>query len=273
MDGKADPLWFKFASAAAAACTAEFFTIPFDTAKVRLQIQGEGVGAGAKDGMFKSLVKLSKEEGVAKLWKGLSPALQRQLINATLRIGLYQPIRDFYCGKDYKGEPPMLKKIAAGLTSGAIGITCACPTDLVKVRMQGGNSVYKNTREAYVDIVRKDGVLGLWKGYIPNLVRNSIVCCCELAGYDEAKELLLSTKYFKDNLTTHICSAAIAALLAVVFGSPVDVVKTRVMNARGQDGYGAFYKGFWPNYIRLGSWNILMFVVLEQIKHQYHKLH
>lgn len=32
----------------------------------------------------------------------------------------------------------------------------------------------------------------------------------------------------------------------------------------------AFYKGFWPNYIRIGSWNIAMFVVLEQIKKFYH---
>ena len=53
----------------------------------------------------------------------------------------------------------------------------------------GGRGVYKNTREAYTDIIRKDGVLGLWRGYIPNLIRNSIVCSCELAGYDQSKEV------------------------------------------------------------------------------------
>lgn len=33
-----------------------------------------------------------------------------------------------------------------------------------------------------------------------------------------------------------------------------------------QDGIFAFYKGFWPNFGRLGSWNVAMFVVLEQLK-------
>ena len=36
------------------------------------------------------------------------------------------------------GEAPsLLQKIAAGMATGAIGISIANPTDLVKVRMQG----------------------------------------------------------------------------------------------------------------------------------------
>lgn len=43
-------------------------------------------------------------------------------------------IRNFYTGKDFKGDPPLVTKIAAGLTTGAIGIMVASPTDLVKVQ-------------------------------------------------------------------------------------------------------------------------------------------
>lgn len=52
-----------------------------------------------------------------------------------------------------------------------------------------------------------------------------------------------------------------------VCSSPVDVIKSRYMNDRGsyanlvdcifktakEGGIRAFYKGFWPNYFRLGS--------------------
>eukprot|EP00957_Ditylum_brightwellii_P059230 4495764-Ditylum_brightwellii.AAC.1 len=31
-----------------------------------------------------------------------------------------------------------------------------------------------------------------------------------------------------------------------------------------QDGILAFYKGFLPNFGRLGSWNVIMFLTLEQ---------
>lgn len=43
-------------------------------------------------------------------------------------------VRNFYVGKDFKGDPPLHSKIAAGLTTGALGIMVASPTDLVKVR-------------------------------------------------------------------------------------------------------------------------------------------
>ena len=33
------------------------------------------------------------------------------------------------------------------------------------------------------------------------------------------------------------------------------------------DGLGAFYSGFVPNFARLGSWNVIMFLTLEQVSH------
>ena len=33
-----------------------------------------------------------------------------------------------------------------------------------------------------------------------------------------------------------------------------------------KEGPLAFYKGFTANFMRLGSWNVVMFVALEQIK-------
>ena len=32
------------------------------------------------------------------------------------------------------------------------------------------------------------------------------------------------------------------------------------------DGLGAFYSGFMPNFARLGSWNVIMFLTLEQVR-------
>jgi solute carrier family 25 uncoupling protein 8/9 len=72
--------------------------------------------------------------------------------------------------------------------------------------------------------------------------------------------------------------------VAVCVGSPVDVVKSRVMGDKvgayngmlhcfsktfAQEGLGAFYKGFMPNFARLGSWNVVMFLSLEKVKASY----
>ena len=42
-------------------------------------------------------------------------------------------VKQVIVGKDHKGDVPLLGKIAAGLATGALAITVASPTDLVKV--------------------------------------------------------------------------------------------------------------------------------------------
>lgn len=100
-----------------------------------------------------------------------------------------------------------------------------------------------------------------------------------------------------DNIATHIASGLTAGLAATLLGSPVDVVKSNVMAASKSSsvvsgattstaapfngslscaaylwkkgGVAAFYKGFIPNFARIGSWNIITWVTLEQLKKMY----
>ncbi|GAQ86261.1 Mitochondrial oxidative phosphorylation uncoupling protein [Klebsormidium nitens] len=283
-----------FAASAIAACTAEVTTLPIDTAKVRLQLQGKAIaGEGGKlaelkyRGLLGTVGTVAKEEGVGALWKGVVPGLHRQVLFGGLRIGLYEPVKNLYVGKDFQGDVPLIKKIAAGLTTGALGILVANPTDLVKVRLQAEGKLppgvakrYSGAMNAYATIIKQEGVAKLWTGVGPNVARNALINAAELASYDQVKQTLLKAG-FQDNIGTHIMSGLGAGFIAVCVGSPVDVVKSRVMgDASGQykgtidcfvktfksDGIGAFYKGFIPNFGRLGSWNVIMFLTLEQVK-------
>jgi len=232
-----------------------------------------------------------KEEGVSALWKGLVPGLLRQCVFATLRIGLYEHVRNFYHRSG--GDPPLYKKIAAGLTTGCIGISIASPTDLVKVRLQAEGRLppgqprrYNGTIDAFTKILKNEGVVGFWKGVGPNIVRNSIINAAELATYDQAKQTAVKRFHMKDDLATHLLCGLTAGFVATCCGSPADVIKTRIMNqkvaADGTKEYRngfhalskivklegplALWKGFWPNFSRIGSWNIVMFLTFEQLK-------
>eukprot|EP01018_Ginkgo_biloba_P033754 Gb_25337 [translate_table: standard] len=281
-----------FASSAFSACWAEICTIPLDTAKVRLQLQGkqaagEPLTALKYRGMVGTVTTIAREEGLTALWKGIVPGLHRQCLFGGLRIGLYEPVKNLYVGKDFVGDVPLHKKILAALTTGALAITVASPTDLVKVRLQAEGKLppgvprrYSGAMNAYATIFKQEGLSALWTGLGPNVARNAIINAAELASYDQVKQSLLKLPGFSDNVFTHLLSGLGAGFFAVCIGSPVDVVKSRMMGdskaykntidcfvkTLKNDGPLAFYKGFLPNFGRLGSWNVIMFLTLEQTK-------
>ncbi|XP_017262124.1 mitochondrial brown fat uncoupling protein 1 [Kryptolebias marmoratus] len=280
-------LGVKMASAGAAACVADIVTFPLDTAKVRLQIQGEkkAVEGIRYRGVFGTISTMIRTEGPKSLYNGLVAGLQRQVCFASIRIGLYDNVKNFYTGG--KDNPGVLIRILAGCTTGAMAVSFAQPTDVVKVRFQAQMNLngmarrYNGTMQAYRHIFLNEGMRGLWKGTLPNITRNALVNCTELVTYDLIKEAILRHKLMSDNLPCHFVSAFGAGFVTTVIASPVDVVKTRYMNSPpGQyksaincawtmltkEGPTAFYKGFVPSFLRLGSWNVVMFVSFEQIK-------
>lgn len=124
------------------------------------------------------------------------------------------------------------------MATGAIGISVANPTDVVKIRLQAQGRLpreqrpYKGSMDCYSKIVSEKGIGGLWIGVIPNIMRNSIINAAELASYDQFKQVATQTLGMNPAATsTHIFCAFGAGFCAVVCGSPVDVLKTRMMNA------------------------------------------
>jgi len=283
-------LAMQLATAGVAACIADMITFPLDTTKVRLQVQGElssNNGSGAQPrGVLGTLVSVARNEGVTALYSGIVPGLQRQMAFSAIRIGAYEPVKKVYVENSGQssGLGLMGCRIAAGVTTGTLAILVAQPTDVVKVRMQaaGNKKVYNGVWDAYKTIGRNEGMMnGLYRGTFPNIGRNCIINVAETVVYDSVKDGFISSGYFVDGFKCHLASAAVAGVTATLVASPVDVVKTRYMNAeRGRyrgalhcakvtfrtEGARAFYKGFNASCLRLVSWNICLWLSYEQLK-------
>jgi dicarboxylate transporter 10 len=92
--------------------------------------------------------------------------------------------------------------------------------------------------------------------------------------------MLIKTGYFKDNSITHFTASLSAGVVATAITMPLDVLKTRLMNAKPGEyssifdclknvllvGPSGLFKGFVPAFVRLGPHTILTFVFLEQLK-------
>ncbi|XP_060079488.1 putative mitochondrial transporter UCP3 isoform X2 [Ylistrum balloti] len=286
---KPPSLFENLACAGTAACIADCMTFPLDTAKVLLQVQGEKSGLTSSGmskyrGVFGTIRVVAREDGVRRLYKGLVPGLQRQMCFSSIRIGSYDEVKKQYkilIYSDTHKKDNFFIRIASAITTGTVCVWIAQPTDVVKVRMQAQNrgvpNRYSGCMDAYRTIARQEGIRhGLWRGLVPNMARTSIINVGEIVTYDVLKTAILSRNLLSDNFPCHFVAAFGAGFCATVIANPVDVIKTRFMNAEegrykgvidcaikvfNEDGFRTFYKGFTPSFVRLGSWNVATFAV------------
>jgi len=264
---------------------------PIDMVKVRIQLQGEGGGklAGESKNPFTVFGNVVKNEGVGKLYAGLSAALLRQATYTTARLGLFRTISNSM-QKD-KEPLPFWKKSVAGLLAGGIGCVFGTPADVALIRMQADGKLpveqrrnYKHVGDALTRIVREEGVSkGLFAGNVPVIIRASMLNLGMLATYDQALE---SLKQFTTNQDVVSVGAKLISGFAASFCSlPFDFVKTRIQKQVKQadgtmpyksfmhcvstvaktEGPMAFYKGFWTYYARIAPHAMITLWAMEQL--------
>ncbi|OQV16575.1 Mitochondrial uncoupling protein 4 [Hypsibius exemplaris] len=300
-----DPVVVKYVLSTASAFVAEFATYPLDLAKTRLQIQGErGSGqltvtklgrAPAYRGLFRTAAGIVSEEGVLKLWYGLSPALVRHAIYTGSRMTLYEKAREKIFHANAKDSIALWQAVVLGMSCGAFSQLLANPADVVKVmlqmegkrRLEGKPARVLSMTHAFRTVIAESGYKGLMRGWAPNMQRAALVNLGDLTAYDTIKHFLLNRTSLIDSPVTHAMSSLFSGIIAAVFATPADVVKTRMMNQpfdeKGRplyykssfqclsktirdEGLLAIYKGFFPAWMRMGPWSLTFWMVYEQLR-------
>ncbi|CAF3325228.1 unnamed protein product [Rotaria socialis] len=128
-------------------------------------------------------------------------------------------------------------RFGLGSIAGAVGATAVYPIDLVKTRMQNqrttsivGERLYRNSIDCFKKVIRHEGVFGLYRGLIPQLV-----------GVAPEKAIKLTVNDFvRDRLTladgtiplwAEIMAGGLAGASQVTFTNPLEIVKIRLQVA------------------------------------------
>ncbi|XP_077213340.1 mitochondrial substrate carrier family protein [Tasmannia lanceolata] len=257
---------------------------PVDMIKVRIQL-----GQGSAGYISRTMLR---EEGLGAFYKGLSAGLLRQATYTTARLGSFRILTNKAIVAN-DGKPlPLYQKALCGLTAGAIGACFGSPADLALIRMQADATLpaaqrrnYTNAFHALYRIVADEGVLALWKGAGPTVVRAMALNMGMLASYDQSVEL------FKDSLgfgeaSTVVGASAVSGFFAAACSLPFDYVKTQIQkmqpDASGKYPYTGsfdcvmktmkaggplkFYTGFPVYCVRIAPHVMMTWIFLNQIQ-------
>jgi solute carrier family 25 phosphate transporter 23/24/25/41 len=109
-----------------------------------------------------------------------------------------------------------------GGMSGAVSRTLTAPLELKKIQSQ--NDFIKHT--TLRDVVRKEGVLGLWKGNYTNIVRIFPQTAISYGVYSHTNEYL--SNYKLSQPVTHFLSGCVGGLVAQSSIYPLENIRTRL---------------------------------------------
>ena len=276
-------------------CVADGLCLPLDFLKTRLQLQNELVKTSTAQqrlGPLGMVQNVLRTEGALAFYDGLPAAMLRQATYGGLCFASYPYLRNFFA--DAVGtspqDAPIWARVAAGAIAGGSASAIANPTDVIKVRVQadGRNKLrgeaprYTGCWDAAGTIWRAEGPSTFYRGVLPNVQRACAVNGAGIAAYDQAKQTARSLLGEEESLTARTVAAMVGGVVTALVGCPFDVLKTRLMNQNPSrplyagpadaflqivrvEGPLALYKGLLPVYFRQAPFNILNYLIMEQL--------
>ena len=180
----------------------------------------------------------------------LSAALLRQATYTTTRLGVYNSLEERMTRADGT-PPPFLAKAAIGMTAGAVGAVVGTPSEVALIRMMSDGRLpadqrrgYKNVFDALKRVVVEEGVLTLWRGTGPTVLRAMALNAAQLASYSQAKELLVRLGGLHDGVGLHLAASLCSGFIATAVSLPVDITKTKIQTMKTVNGTPEFKGAF-----------------------------
>ncbi|CAL9762215.1 unnamed protein product [Musa acuminata subsp. burmannicoides] len=191
-DGKPPklPVPSSLVAGAFAGVSSTLCTYPLELLKTRLTIQRD-----VYDNLLHAFLKIVCEEGPSELYRGLTPSLIGVMPYAATNYFAYESLKKFYRKTFETEEIGCIATLLIGSAAGAISSGTTFPLEVARKHMQvgavGGRQVYKNMLHAFLSILEKEGIGGLYKGLGPSWMKLVPAAGISFMCYEACKKILI----------------------------------------------------------------------------------
>ncbi|XP_021753906.1 probable envelope ADP,ATP carrier protein, chloroplastic [Chenopodium quinoa] len=175
----------RLAAGACAGMTSTLVTYPLDVLRLRLAVE-----PGYRT-MSQIALSMLREEGIASFYNGLGPSL----------IGIAPYIAVNFCVFDlvkkslpekYQNRPET--SLVTALVSATLATLTCYPLDTIRRQMQMRGTPYNSVLDAFSGILERDGWVGLYRGFVPNALKNLPNSSIRLTAFDTVKSLVAASE-------------------------------------------------------------------------------
>jgi hypothetical protein len=160
--------------------------------------------------------------------------LQRALTNTTNKpnASFLKSLQD-RVNLDSNALEKTIKQLLCGGIAGAIARSTVAPVDRVKILMQTAyvqkkTHLYPTMLATAKEIIKSDGIIGLWRGNLTNCVRVVPHTAVQFVAYDKFKIMLIGSSDGKLTIPQRLLCGSISGICAASVTQPLDVVRIRL---------------------------------------------
>ena len=192
------------------------------------------------------LRKISRNEGILTLWRGLSPTLLMAIPANVIYFAGYDWLRYSHKSPMYQKVSDAYAPLAAGSAARVLAAVAVGPIEMLRTRMQATSNqergVMRSTLIGLKDMVSNEGYLTLWRGLTLTLWRDVPFSAFYWWGYEYSRKHLSSARARASTLagrspkeelshaallTDSFLAGASSGAISAFVTTPFDVGKTR----------------------------------------------
>lgn len=170
---------------------------PADVAMVRMQADGRLPASQRRN--YKSVIdaisQMRKSEGITSLWRGSSLTVNRAMLVTASQLASYDQIKESILDNDIMKDG-LGTHVTASFAAGFVASVVTNPVDVIKTRVMnmkveaGHAAPYSGAIDCAMKTVRSEGVMALYKGFIPTISRQGPFTVVLFVTLEQVRKLL-----------------------------------------------------------------------------------
>lgn len=276
--------WRHLVAGGAAGAVSRTCTAPLDRLKCMLMVHG----SRTNNMRFGEVMRHMLEEGgVRSLWRGNAINVVKIVPEMAVKFMAYEQIKRLLKTGSGNRDLGIAERFIAGSLAGALAQSVIYPLEVLKTRLVlRKTGQYRGALDCAQSILAREGVLGFYRGYIPNLLGILPYAGIDLAIYETLKRQFMarSSNGSEPGAPVLVVCAIASSSCGQLASYPLTLVRTRLqanLAVEGvvcdtmsgtfraivsSDGFLGLYRGIAANFMKVAPAVSLSYVVYEKTR-------